>query len=388
VKYFNPLPAKQRKSRLMDRSAGFNQIISATKEEWSNNMSNNDTQIPRNEQNQITDQSSDRKYFLQRPAIVKLKSRDLYDIALWDTVKEIAGDNGECFINTLDLAAMSMMSAGKVADSRKYLIKIGLLEGKMKRRSKQGRPLWHLRIPDLWLENATVMSGISFADKRDAYRNRDGKQPAFDYLQEVSSQDEQIVNSPHESVNSPHESTLSGVNSCGETEEDLLELDILEEDPLFGDSQKTDDPPDKEPNEPVIPATPAADAVTSNQQSLFNLLLEICYNGDAGRGPRCAIGKLAKRKRDKWTAKQLGIFKKWWASVDWRGQKGQTPKPSDVEDMLATALKWNADGQPEHGGNQNGRSEADRRGFAEVGMAGTTDLDVYREAARTNGQQV
>jgi hypothetical protein len=65
----------------------------------------------------------------------------------------IAGDSGECYLSTEDLATLAMMSAGKVSQCRKRLIKHGLLEGEIRRDPGYPQPVWHLSIPDLWERN-------------------------------------------------------------------------------------------------------------------------------------------------------------------------------------------------------------------------------------------
>ena len=72
--------------------------------------------------NRVTDESNDRMYFIIKPRIIKAFSRNPYDLALWDTVKDVAGEGGECYLSTDDLAALSGMSSGKASDSRKYWI--------------------------------------------------------------------------------------------------------------------------------------------------------------------------------------------------------------------------------------------------------------------------
>jgi hypothetical protein len=105
------------------------------------------------ENNRLKDQSADQKYFTITPRIVWAMTRDPYELTLWHVVKMIAGENGECFISTEDLAAAAMMSTGKVSQCRKRLIKIGLLEGEIRRDPGYRQAVWHLTIPDLWALN-------------------------------------------------------------------------------------------------------------------------------------------------------------------------------------------------------------------------------------------
>lgn len=107
------------------------------------------------EKNQVLDKSNDRKYFIQVPQLVLALCRTPYDYTLWNVIKMVAGDSGECKLTTDDLASLSMMSTGKVSDCRAYLIEAGLLEGSCYKEPGYPQPVWHLRIPDIWLENIT-----------------------------------------------------------------------------------------------------------------------------------------------------------------------------------------------------------------------------------------
>lgn len=105
------------------------------------------------EKTKAADESNDRKYFIQVPQLVFALCRTPYDFTLWNVIKMIAGETSECILSTSDLADLAMMSTGKVSDSRAYLIEVGLLKGKCYREKGYPQPVWHLRIPDIWLEN-------------------------------------------------------------------------------------------------------------------------------------------------------------------------------------------------------------------------------------------
>lgn len=181
------------------------------------------------EVNQVKDESNDRKYFLMRPTIVKLKARNIYDIAVWDAVKEVAGENGECFLSSEDLAALAMVSVGQLSDSRKYLIEVGLLEGEIRKRSEHGQAMWHLRIPDLWKENITLMSSLSWHQKLQAFQERGKKQPAFERLHFTKPSYHEEKPSYHEGKPSPHEGFPPQKPSPHETEEDHNRIKYTEE---------------------------------------------------------------------------------------------------------------------------------------------------------------
>jgi DNA-directed RNA polymerase subunit RPC12/RpoP len=94
-----------------------------------------------------------RQYFLITPHIVWARVENVYQWSLWNVVAMIAGESGECFISTPDLATAAMMSVGKVSEERKALIRLGLLDGEFRRDTGYPQPVWHLRIPDLWAAN-------------------------------------------------------------------------------------------------------------------------------------------------------------------------------------------------------------------------------------------
>lgn len=102
---------------------------------------------------ELQDDSGDRRYFVIVPQIVWALCRDVYDLSLWHTIKMIAGEDGECFLGTTQLATLSMMSAAKVHDCRQYLLEVGLLTGEIRRDPDYPQAVWHLSVPDLWRRN-------------------------------------------------------------------------------------------------------------------------------------------------------------------------------------------------------------------------------------------
>lgn len=103
--------------------------------------------------NKVALKNPDEKYFTMVPRIVWAKAEDPYDLILWVVIKDIAGSDGECYLSTVDLAELTMMSIGKVSQCRKRLMKNGLLEGECRKDPGYPQPVWHLTIPDLWKSN-------------------------------------------------------------------------------------------------------------------------------------------------------------------------------------------------------------------------------------------
>ena len=105
------------------------------------------------EQIKIEDKGNERKYFTIVPRIVWALSRTHEDFALWIIIKSIAGDDGECYLSTDNLAIMAMMSKPTVIKSRNYLIEVGLLHMEMKKPKYGTQKIMHLTIPDIMRKN-------------------------------------------------------------------------------------------------------------------------------------------------------------------------------------------------------------------------------------------
>jgi len=105
------------------------------------------------ERNRVEDGSQDRAYFVLVPHLVLAACEDPHQLALWTVIKMIAGEDGQCTISTADLAALAMMSTGRCHQAREALLQRGLIEGRLYRDEGYSRPVWHLRIPDLWPAN-------------------------------------------------------------------------------------------------------------------------------------------------------------------------------------------------------------------------------------------
>lgn len=101
----------------------------------------------------VKDESGDKKYFTITPRIVKSLARNAHDFAVWDTIKDIAGENGECYLNTEQIAILSGCSTGQVSDSRRYWLKVGFLKGEVRKDPGYSQAVWHLSIPDIWQIN-------------------------------------------------------------------------------------------------------------------------------------------------------------------------------------------------------------------------------------------
>lgn len=117
-------------------------------------------------QTKVVDESQDQKYFTITPRLVWAFSRNPFDYTLWSTIKGIAGDAGECYLTTDDLALLAMMSTGQVSISRKYWMEVGFLFGDFRRDPGYPQPVWHMRIPNIWKQN------VEWAEKYPGLKDR------------------------------------------------------------------------------------------------------------------------------------------------------------------------------------------------------------------------
>lgn len=128
-----------------------------------------DTKLSQSTMNKIQDRSGDPKYYERIPRIVWAKVNNPYDYMLWAVLKQIAGDHGECWVSTKNLAIMCRMCYSKVQRSRKSLISAGLIQGRLE--GEPGKQVWHIRIPNLWTENTIWAEGHLSIESRVAWCN-------------------------------------------------------------------------------------------------------------------------------------------------------------------------------------------------------------------------
>lgn len=197
-------------------------------------------------QNKINDASKDKEYFTITPQLVWALSRTPHDLALWNVIKMVAGDDSECILSTPDLATLAMMSTGKVSDCRKYLLEAGLLSGELRKDPGYPQPVWHLTIPDLWLANAEWRQEIG-----DKLKDRiEYKRQQKESLHEVKASPDEKGIAPDEKGIIPGEKGIIP----GETKEIQKEIQT--------DNQK------EEPV-PVFPEKPAADSPAPSKLTTF-----------------------------------------------------------------------------------------------------------------------
>ncbi len=212
------------------------------------------------ERTTIKDRSGDGKYFVQIPRLVWALSRSPYDYMLWSVIKEIAGDQGtfECRLSTRDLAAIAMMSTGKVVDSRSYLMEAGLIEGRIEK-DDLGQATWHLTIPDVMEENVKFSKSVLKLKERAKY-----KLNQIDTLRKERSCGEHSKRSCDEHLVHVMNASVHGVNTPPYREEFKEEP---KEEPTskahFLESQKQKQ---KKPNAEPLPTAPRSDCAAPAEQ--------------------------------------------------------------------------------------------------------------------------
>lgn len=165
--------------------------------------------------NKIKDDSADREYFVIVPRLVWALSRSPYDYTLWCIIKDIAGEAGECILSTQQLAALAMMSVGKVKECREHLLSVGLLKGGIQKDPDSPQPVYHLRIPDIWEPNIRFSRAYPKIAQRIQYKEASPHEGSF--LLEDSPHEGSAVKEP-----SPHETKKNRNNNHKEDPKILI----------------------------------------------------------------------------------------------------------------------------------------------------------------------
>jgi len=163
----------------------------------------------------VKDESQDQKYFTITPRLVWALARNPYDYTLWATIKGIAGESGECFLSTDELAILSMMSVGQAHDSRKYWMEMKMLFGDLRKDPGYPQSVWHLSIPNIWALNIEwATKFVSLKDRVQFKREqtasiRETRQKAREEAKKDEKTDPESLHtvkaSPSEGIHSPHE---------------------------------------------------------------------------------------------------------------------------------------------------------------------------------------
>jgi len=138
----------------------------------------------------ITDDGTERKYFLILPNIVDDMGLSPYAFRLYARIKRRAGENGLCFENSKHLAEGCNMSAGSVSKAKRELIEAGLITITTIP-GRHGEFDHHeIRIRDIWAVNI------------EKYVNKSQSESACSLDEQEASQDES-ERSSHEPKKNP-----------------------------------------------------------------------------------------------------------------------------------------------------------------------------------------
>jgi hypothetical protein len=106
-------------------------------------------------QMRLLDKSQDRRYFTIIPNLLWVSELGLRptDFKLYATIKKVAGETGECFMNTRNLAKEAGISVGATSEGKSRLEAAGLIIIVAKPRRRGGQPIDHITIVDIWQRN-------------------------------------------------------------------------------------------------------------------------------------------------------------------------------------------------------------------------------------------
>jgi len=104
---------------------------------------------------------------------------------LWSAVKMVAGEEGTCILGPRDLATLAMLSVGTVHQARQDLLRLGLLEGELRRDPGHPSAVWHLRVPNMWTANHVWREEHPSLRERIAYKRARRQGAPADPLQEA-----------------------------------------------------------------------------------------------------------------------------------------------------------------------------------------------------------
>lgn len=108
--------------------------------------------------NLITEEKNERVYFSMIPNMICELGLSVYAMALYVRLKRRAGETGECWESTRNLAAGCRMSTKKVGEAKRELEAAGLIKIKTAEGIHGGRPYHVITIVDVWQRNLELFS--------------------------------------------------------------------------------------------------------------------------------------------------------------------------------------------------------------------------------------
>lgn len=106
------------------------------------------------EDNEIRYEDGERAWFTMIPnCIDDHMDLDVYSFRLYVHLRRVAGEDGICFQSTNTLKKWCKMSGHKIVESKKRLVKAGLIKVNKVVAKNGGRSCDHIRITNIWEHN-------------------------------------------------------------------------------------------------------------------------------------------------------------------------------------------------------------------------------------------
>lgn len=112
----------------------------------------------------ITEEKNERLYFTMIPNIVTEMGLSVYAQSLYLRLKRRAGESGECFESTRNLAIGCKMSTAKVTEAKRELEQAGLIRIETAKGEHGGRPYHIITITNIWEKNLAHYSQVCRAN--------------------------------------------------------------------------------------------------------------------------------------------------------------------------------------------------------------------------------
>jgi hypothetical protein len=155
----------------------------------------------------VQNDSQDSRYFTLTPRLIWALSRDPYDYIFWSIIKDIAGEEGECFLSTDQLSDLTMMSTGKISSCRKYWMAQGVFSGALRRDAGYPQPVYHLRVKNIWKANVDWCETYASIQSRIDFKHAQAE--SLHQVKAIKKSLHVVKPSPGEEGISPHEEGVS-----------------------------------------------------------------------------------------------------------------------------------------------------------------------------------
>lgn len=106
----------------------------------------------------ITEQSTERRYFIIVPNVVDDMGLSANALRLYLHLKRVAGENGYCWQSTQTLAEHCRMARNTVVRAKRELVEAGLIEITSRKRAGGGLDYHEIKIVDIWRFNNWICS--------------------------------------------------------------------------------------------------------------------------------------------------------------------------------------------------------------------------------------